>query len=539
MTQPTTAVRRDVLGNRLKLHWVWIGFGFFIIGLVIYVGLRSQNYDFNGFIETIAIEEGGASLFSPNHLVYRPIIAFFYSLMQSAGYVGLSLPIAQVVTAVSASIGLALFFWWIRQIVDKPLIAVIATIGFGTSWAYWVFSIDVFYITPAATAVLAALLILTNMVKRDDWAVSRVLLLAFFTALGILLWQANIFFVPVVIGVLAVHHLPNWSRLIQTILLFVIVMGLLVGGIYLLSSLVVLQDTWSVDAFLEWILGYGGASLEIWGQLDISRVGPAAFSAVSSIVPLWEGMALSELLAGQFVADKVLPQLSLLALVLIFAVPAIVFLLRPKSVSIAWRPLLMLAIGYAIYMPFIIWWDPFEPKWFVVPSIAFWGIAAILWDTVMPGRWGSLLGLSVLVITLANLTAAILPRSSQPDARLLIADCVAAEMAPNDLFIETDWSWSPYLDYFFERSTVSIIHYAGIFTEEALLIQLQEDIRATEAAGGRVYIRDIQTMSEDDLNWFAEISQFDRAFWTDFRTTPAFTCGDVSVAHLVDVIPPP
>lgn len=34
-----------------------------------------------------------------------------------------------------------------------------------------------------------------------------------------------------------------------------------------------------------------------------------------------------------------------------------------------YRQLVWIGATYALFLPFIIWWDPYEPKWFVVPNL--------------------------------------------------------------------------------------------------------------------------------------------------------------------------
>jgi hypothetical protein len=91
------------------------------------------------------------------------------------------------------------------------------------------------------------------------------------------------------------------------------------------------------------------------------------------------------------------------------------FLSRNETYLLAW-----LLLAYLIYLPFIFWWDPFEPKWMVVPNLALWAGVAVLWQPLLkqPFKAQSLsypwiLGLLVLVIAAANLTATVWMRHTR------------------------------------------------------------------------------------------------------------------------------
>ena len=90
---------------------------------------------------------------------------------------------------------------------------------------------------------------------------------------------------------------------------------------------------------------------------------------------------------------KVLPQLSLVALVLLCVWSAIKLVRRrARSGDIVW-----LGLSYLAYVPFIVWWDPCEPKWFVVPSVFLVVLLAEIWSRDTKPKQYIVLGMCIAV----------------------------------------------------------------------------------------------------------------------------------------------
>jgi hypothetical protein len=136
-------------------------------------------------------------------MLYRPLVWIFYTPLKTSGI--RSFQVAQVITALSGAIGLGLYYLWLRKLVKSDLLAAFTTLGMGASWSYWVFSTDVYYIVLAATCITGCFLLLSSILKALTLPVRSLLGLGVMVALAVLLWQANIFFIPIIIIILYVR----------------------------------------------------------------------------------------------------------------------------------------------------------------------------------------------------------------------------------------------------------------------------------------------------------------------------------------------
>lgn len=508
---------------------------FILIGLIIYLGLLSNRYDANGLIEAEAIEAGGDALFSPNHILYRPIVWLLYQAMQIFGFVGRAVIPAQIVTSIAAALGLGLFFVWASRLTRSTRAAAVATLGFGTSWAYWTFSIDAYYITPAAAVVLGALICLNAVVqRRSDWKwplVGASLL----TGLAILLWQANIFLIPSVVIVLALRFRANRHDLFVSNVLHIGIVIAIVGFGYLFGSIVVFGGDWTLQRFFAWPINYGGGSLQVWGQFDASRVIPAAQSVIASFIPVSEGLGLRDFLSGEVQIDKLSQLAALPAFGLIVLFPLGAGILKRSLSSRKISLIGLLLVGYLMYMPFFVWWDPFEPKWLVVPMIAAWSVIGLLWTMpILAPRFIGIFAILVFLVAQANFTATVWPRHSLPDDQMEKARCIASYLQAEDLLISVNWE-GRHLSYFFQRNAFGIIDaVARHGDKDAGLLELQGAIRAAQQ-NGQVYFPDFDRITDEEWIWLRSLTGVDQADLAFLQGTYSFTCGETRYLALREI----
>jgi len=494
------------------------------LGMVLYLGFLSNSYDLNGIAGAAVIEHGGIGLFAGNHMLYRPLVWLFYTSLRTLGYTGRAILPAQIITAVCGAAGLGLFYWWLGYLVRRDAVSILASVGYGTSWAYWAFSTDAFYIIPAATALIGALILFSRVLAHaQPHPPARTLAgLGTLCALAILLWRANIFFLPVVLFGLFVKYKDDKRCALASMTLFLVPLSVLVGSVYLFVG-VFLQGQWSLLMLLKWLSGYGGAQLPIWGRWDIKRLNDAAISAVASIIPVCEGLGLRALLRGEIQAGKFLSQISLLALTLLFILPLFTHFVKRSLSCFNRNTFYWLSFLYLAYWPFIVWWDPFEPKWFVIPNIGLWALFAVCWDSITKHYRCILLfaGL-ILAISLANLSGTIWPRHSQPNTRLQKAQFVAEHMGEHDLFVAVEWNWPGYLVYFFERQVFSLISSAARTGKEQALNLLRQDIASTHQRNGKVYMVALDTYPPEYMDWLASQTGLLRKDFQSFQRETAF-----------------
>ncbi|TAK34033.1 MAG: hypothetical protein EPO21_10955 [Chloroflexota bacterium] len=504
---------------------VYIGFlGAIALGLVLYLPLLSGWYDLNGIPEARGVETGRGVPSSPNHMLYQPVGFLMYQLAGFLGYSGPSAPVLQVLTALFGALGLGFVFLTYHHLSKRVGIGLAVTAMLATSWAYWSFSTDISYIVPAAAVVAAALAIGTRPRLSTPASVG----LGLIAALAVLFWQANVFLIPTLAaGLLWTRR----ARLPQTSV-FVLVATLAAGLSYVGVGIVVHGQTTPLGA-VTWALRYGGASLPTWGHWSLDRLPLAVIHQMSSVFPLGAGMRLDQL--TQVLVSPRLDRLAIAA-VGVVAVWLLVSRLRGRPArqadSIAW-----LLLGYLLYFVFIVWWDPQEPKWFIIPNILLGAILAILLVRRPLQRYDKpvLLG-CVAVVAASNFFTTIWPRHAEANPSLATARCISERMSERDIILAGDWSWDGYVTYFYRREVLLLVGATAQYgSKEAALTALGELIRKRLAAGNRVFISDMAAYSADYWTWLTAQTGFRPDDFAPLATQPAFDCNGVRIRQVMSI----
>jgi hypothetical protein len=504
----------------------WLNYGvpllIIILASSIYLSFPSRQYDQNGLIEAIGVEDGLDGIFSPNHLLYRPLGLLVYRLAGLFGYAGPSVVILQLITAICAALTVGIAYSAFITLVKRPLIALCATLLLATSWSFWTFATDAYYITPAAMFAAGAFAVTV----RPHFTILRAIGIGILIAFAVLMWQANIFLLPALI-VLMLHLNPHHNLYWRT--LFILIVGMtssiVTAVIYLIVGVLVLGNT-NPETLISWFMNYNGARLPLWGRLELERIFPAGLSAVASIIPLWDGLGLRDLMQGKFTLEQLPGQFALLGLFILTLITLWRLAGDKRPISSDITTIVCLFFGYIVYTPFIIWWDPYEPKWFVIPNLFLIGVFAVVWSR---SPKDSLLMIPIIVcvllIAFGNFTLTILPRHTLPNAAIQQADCIARNTNSLDLIITTDWRWNTYLAYFHDRTVFDVVHESGTVDDSAELVgRLKQHIAAIHYAGGKAYIPDLSQYSQMESSWFKEQTNLSIQDFQDIMGSPAFHC---------------
>lgn len=500
--------------------------------LMLYMPFRSIQWDLNGIIEARAIDSGGPELISPNHVFYRPLGFAVFALARSVGYRGHSAEILQYITAIMAGVGVGLFWRWIKNLTDNVLVASTASAFLATTWAFWAFSTDAYYITPAATMVVGALVVLSSQSRLTHKAIIKLGLLV---AWAILFWQANIFLIPtIVLDLLWVRRANTLKETLIGVGLFLVTASVIVGSAYLMAGTQIYHLS-SIHDFAKWLLSHSAEGcISWWGKWSADRIPAATSSALASFIPVWEGLGLRDALEGNFSWDKLPAQLSLAAFVFLCVVTSIGTIRKRGTVKPVYSNLALLGLAYCVYIPFIIWWDPYEPKWFVIPNLFFIAILAQVWNILFDNRrCYVIVGACVAIIAVANFAYTIWPRHSRPNPNIQLAQCFAANATAKDTVIVTDWGWFGYASYFFgyRGDCLSLM---GDATEKPRKVQLiKESIAEANKHDGHVYMRDLNTYSPDKLAFVESLTGFTPADFDAFEQHYAFSCYDARFLEIV------
>ena len=288
---------------------------------------------------------------------------------------------------------------------------------------YWLFSTDAAYLPLAAMFVLAAMVSIVYSHSSRG-----IVLAAAFTSLSILTWQANIFVVPTMLLLLATVRAGSVAR---RLVVFVIALGLIVGSAYTLTAFAS-HGVIGPKALWAWFTNYSeNGTLPVWGVWAPDRIRTAAGSAVGSLVPVPLAVKVTGI-TRSIQLERIAVDIALIALIFIFLLAALK--IRMKSI---W-----FLLGYALFIPFIIWWDPFPPfppVWFVVPNIFLAGLLSCGLQPWLRRKYMSgIVPMCLLAIAGANFVTTIRPRHSRlgPDRTMAR---VAEHMQLRDTFIAAEW----------------------------------------------------------------------------------------------------
>ena len=175
---------------------------------------------------------------------------------------------------------------------------------------------------------------------------------------------------------------------------------------------------------------------------------------------------------------------------------------------------LFFLFGIAAYLPFVIWWDPFVTKWFLMPNIFLALFVARFWSqlyemSIQTGR--AVLLLAITVLTVSNVALYGMPEHTRQSEEQKAGQCVGSRLHPADLYLDPEWDFSSFMAYKYGRNRFDLV---------ALLLQLklnkakmlralEAQVRSHQAAYGDVYISDPLSRHFDLLDEWAGITSAD------------------------------
>jgi hypothetical protein len=464
----------------------------FLAAACLYLPFLSRHFDENGVAEAVSLDSG--NLFSANHLLYLPLGLLASDLVRYAGFAVRSILTLQVISALGGAVGIALAYLFFRELTRDRFAAVTAALWLATTWAYWIVSTDAMYFPVAAMFVAGALAVFLGQ-TRPAAIVSGALL-----GFAVTTWQANVLLVPVFLaGLFLLKQGPFQARL-RLAGHFLWACLLPICSLYPLAANAAHFDT--PQKFVRWITSHGGGvELPMWGQFAVERLPIAGRTAVSSIVPLGIGASLWLIVGVLALASFVL-------------------------VRVCRRTSLWMAGAYVVLLIFIVWWEPWQPKWFVVPNIFLAGLLAQLLHQFNLHRYAKCAVAGALAASaIANFRGTVWERHSRPNPNFEVARCVASHMQAQDVVLATEWGWSGYLRYFFFRRQISVIDWgASLRDRDATLQALWHLVVDRQRSGGNAYILDGASYSEAHVAWLESELSLRSKDLAEFQGPIAFEC---------------
>lgn len=488
------------------------------LALFLYAPFLAIQYDTNGMVEAQSMERG--DLLPHNHLAYRPIGFVLYSIAKQLGYSGNSLLVFQVFNAVCGALTVGLCYLAFTRLMIRPFTAAIASLWWGTTFIAWYISTDATYMALAATFAAAALAVAAagNRRKHAVWS-------GVFAAACVLTWQAGVFLIP---GLLAIQWLKSEGRAMWTLLAvswgITLVVYAVVG--------VVFFDVSGVTTFLRWISTYGLAgTLPMWGQWGLERLPIALAGAFRSLVqtPLMVNpveMLNHHVQFGRLAIDVTVVAIAVLLVGGVFRIVADRVMKRGVAPA--------LLVGYLAFLPFIVWWDPWQSMWWVVPNIYLAGLLGAAWDAPSPTSKPVLLFAAFTTgMAMTNFVTSVRPRHAQLGPDRAIAQCFAEHTTERDLFLSAEWGWPDYLEYLHQRNILSLIggsHSFGNKSEHLEMVRMR--IAETRQSGGSVYLHDPQQHSAEHLQWLTSQTRLELVDLRSFPSREAFFCEGQTILTL-------
>jgi hypothetical protein len=493
--------RQDYMVMRVRSR-----FGAFAIvvtlAFCLYLPFLSKNYDLNGLTEAAALDSGRpGDLFIPNHLLYRPL---GYAIRAALAAVGLNrgpVPILQVLSAAFGALGIGFVYLMVEGLTSNRTIAIWTSLMLAVSWSYWTLSTDVYYLSLSAMFVAATAALFVH--AESDWSFVACGALA---GISILACEANAFLVPGLAVAILLRDPSLRTDIAVRRIALIFGAAVAVAGLVFASVGIVVYRERTVAELLKWVSSYsgGGSNLPMWGAWSPSRLLLVAGSAFKSVVGL-------ELWMFQFF-QRHLPNGQVPGWVASLGFGGMTgglaaALLRGRAKrSGETRTALWLFLLYCSYVPFIVWWEPTEPRWFILPNIFMAGLAGFIcshwrdWP-----RLKYVLPAGFLMVGGLNLMTSAWPRRFEASVPSQMAACVAGRMSKSDLFLATEWNWAGYLHYIHNRDVLSFIEEVSRTGDKGIaIVKISEAVRERQRQGAQVYMMDIKNYPPQYMKWLSE-----------------------------------
>lgn len=491
-------------GIRLKTILIFLSF------LLLYFTFRSSQFDLS---DAIALDAG--ALYSPNHMLCRPIADLFWKILKSAGYIGRSVYVLQILNVFYGSLAVAIAFVAYQKLGASSWAAMCGCFLLGTSFTHWSQSTEATYIVIAGMFSAAALLCSAILIQKSSPLTAFFLGLCF--AAATLSWQAAVLLFPLFIWPLR-HRLKE-------VMIFAITSTAILVIAYIAAGMA--QGNTTAGEIFYWAIHHRGANIPSWGKFEIERIPLTLISAIQSIqiyAPPWFFRSSNHLVPWGAGAGAI----CLLLLGVAILIRGIQLAIRQNS------KLIWLFSGYLSIAAFVVWWDPMDLKYFFVPNIFLCAVAAVVLNS-----WKSkvLTFGALIVMALVTFTFSIWPRHVDPGINMRKAECVHRNLSANDKVISTDWNFTAELLYFYHIRTVEIVSLGASFQpdHQKLIDHIYEELEKTRSGGGKIFIVDPQSYNPEYLKWLAEQTTFTLADFGRFPGNFAFQCEDLKYLEVTSL----
>lgn len=490
----------------------WTGL-LIVLLAALYLALPSARHDLDTLPELLRLEEGRLIDGDPAHGLYVPMGWLMWSI--GRGFAD-NLPAREALLAANAVLGAAGIGLFVAVLVQSGVsrgAAWATAAAAALSYGYWTHVADAFFVVPAAaTAMLAWWLALR---AGRSTAPSVAWHAAAGAAFGVsaLLHQANLLLAPA----LLLTSRPDRASPSAVLRAAAAASG---------ATLVIAVPFWLAQAAVAdvptehlagWFLGsHGGMAQGLWRREGIDVPIATAIAWLATIVPVYEGMRLRSLVAGEL-SPRHLPAQAALVVLGAAVLTALVVVARaarrgPRRLD---RRLVAAALWFVLSGAAVVWFDPAEVKLWIIPFFGLWALLARALDAAAASSFGITRALVRLLpfalaaaLGVGNLLIAVLPAHAEPPASLLKARAAAHRIGNDDVVVSADFDWTGHLAYACPHCRVLNllwVEQGGRDASDAL-----RDARAAAARrGGVVYLAGALGSAVDD-GWTEGMPRFAR-----------------------------
>lgn len=469
--------------------------------------------------EGIALDEG--ALYSPNHMLSRPIANTLWNISKTAGYGGRSIYVLQILNVFYGAIAVAISFVAFRKLGATSWAALAGCILLGTSYIFWYESTDAYYIVLSGMFSAAALLCSAMLIEK------RSLFTAFFLGVAFagatLSWQAVVLLFPIFAWPL--------RRRFKELMVFGVTSGFIVLTVYIAAGIA--EGSTTPKELWHWASTHRGGNIPWWGQMDIHRIPIALYSAIQTFqvyAPSWLGASFR----SSYHYEPSGTGTGAICLILLGTAILI------RGVQIVFRgnsKVIWLLSGYVIIFVFLVWWEPADLKNFVVPNIFLCAVASVVFSSWKPLPFVKMfVCIAIVVMAFVTFATSIWFRHIDRGMGMRKAECLHRNLSTRDAVILGDWNVTQYLHYFFGMRPLEIVASSAYFHDhQKMITYLYQESENVHRAGGKIFIVDPNSYGPEYLQWLAEQTAFTLSDFDRFPGKFAFKCEDLKFREVTSL----
>lgn len=523
--------------NLKRNHNILFFLLFFLIIFSAYSLLLSRNYNLDGIAHLITLRDGQIKDYFPSrHMLYLPISAVFYKIWQFLGYQGNALIPLQVMNSLMGAIGVTFIAISIFRMIHSRLISVLCSSLFAFSYGYWIQCTDVHFVIMSILPII--LMFFFAEIYSEEGRTKRPLflfLMGLSTALGILIYIPNVFFI--IFGLAIIYTTKN-NNYIKTSMFYLLSAGIPVILTFIFVGILV-HNCFTLHDLFIWLTTY--QTLPIWCTWGWDRILKAFLGFIAAIIPLCKGLGLRDLAQGILHKTKIISQLSLFSFALLFCYSISYFFRNFRTLNVSFKKMILYFVVSLLPLAiFNIWFCPDDEQVWIIFTIPVWLITAcILGDVLVKNKKNCKIVLSIACLSLfflftANFTRAIMPSRFKKNIGLEKAIMMGDKMSVHDIIITPFWDWTGYIPYFTNKRVISLPAKAGVLKSERnkVLFYLQNLVNEQQRKGGRVFIVNIFNYDEKLWKWIQKVEGLHKVDFLQFKLTPIFKCCDETIFEL-------